>query len=137
MTATSTESESAIEIPKGRHKAPVHSPNEFHINPETGGLEAGLLHTQYPANVKPVSPEEMKALEAREQAVAEAESRAQQLIEQAKGEIEQERAKLEAERAAFEKEKAAAADAEGKAFAAGKLPEADRRTTAQPAKKKK
>jgi hypothetical protein len=91
------------------HKAPIHSPNEFHIG-EDGGLAAGLLETQYPANVTPVSPEELKALEDREKAVAEAESRAQQLIENAKGAIAQERAKLDAERAAFEKEKKAAAD---------------------------
>ena len=106
MTTTSTESESAIQIPKGHHKAPVHSPNEFHLNPETGGLEAGLLHTQYPPNVRPTSPEEMAALADREQAVAEAESRAQQLIENANGIIAQERAALDAERAAFEREKA-------------------------------
>ena len=136
MTTTSTESGSAtLEIPKGHHRAPVHSPNEFHINPETGGLESGLLFTQHPANVKPVSPEELKALEAREQAVAEAESRAQQLIENARGIIAQERAALDADRAQFERDKAGIkeqrspdqATAEEKASRAGTLPEKDER----------
>lgn len=115
-------------------KAPVHSPNEFHVGAD-GGLEAGLGETQYPANVKPTSPEELKALETRELAVAEAEGRAQQLIADAEGRIAQERAKLQAERDAFEREKAGLdenrssnqARAEEQASSAGTLPEKDQR----------
>jgi hypothetical protein len=54
--------------------APVHSPNEFHLGPN-GELVNGLGTTQYPANVKPVSPEEAVAMAEREQKVADAETR--------------------------------------------------------------
>jgi hypothetical protein len=112
MTTTETKErrteDGTLVIPKGHHPAPVHSPNEFHIDPETGGLLAGLGYTQNPADVRAATPEEQQALRDREKAVAEAESRAQELIEHAKGVIAMERAKLEAEKADFAAQQAAA-----------------------------
>jgi hypothetical protein len=85
--------------------APVHSPNEFHLGPN-GELVNGLGTTQYPANVKPVSPEEAVAMAEREQKVADAENAIEAKKQQALGEIAQEEARLKAERDAFEREKA-------------------------------
>jgi len=89
------------------HKAPVHSPNEFHIGPH-GELQAGLGETQYPAVVTPMSAAELSALADREQNVADAENAIEAKKAEALGVIEQERAKLNTERDAFEAEKKAA-----------------------------
>lgn len=85
--------------------APVHSPNEFHLGP-MGELINGLGTTQYPANVKPVSPLEAAALADREQKVADAENAIEAKKQEALGQVAQEAARLESERQAFEAEKA-------------------------------
>lgn len=85
--------------------APVHSPNEFHLGPK-GELINGLGRTQYPASIKPVTPEEAVALAEREQKVADAETAIEAKKQQALGEVAQEAARLEGERKAFEAEKA-------------------------------
>lgn len=109
---TATEAKQAAGFP-----APVSSPNEFHLD-EHGQLANGLGTTQYPANIKSVSPEEAVAIALREQNVADAENQIEAKKQQALGEIAQEEAKLAAERAEFEAEKAAFAEAQKKAAAA-------------------
>lgn len=84
--------------------APVQSPNEFHL--VDGILANGLGVTQYPANVKPVSPEEAAALALREENVANAENQIEAKKQQALGLVAQEEARLAGERAEFEAEKA-------------------------------
>lgn len=88
------------------HKAPIHSPNEFHLG-DKDQLLAGLGETQYPAIVTPMSAAELSALADREQAVADAENAVEAKKAEALGQIAQEAARLQAEREAFEAEKAA------------------------------
>jgi hypothetical protein len=95
--------------------APVHSPNEFHLGPN-GELMNGLGTTQYPANVKPVSPEEAVAMAEREQKVADAETRSRPRSSRRWAKSRRKRRdsrpsarRSKREKAEFEKQKAAAA----------------------------
>lgn len=94
-------------IKQKMHKAPVHSPNEFHLG-ENGELIQGLGETQFPARVQEVTPQELANLADREEAIANAEDRIEGMKAEALVLIEQQRLQLETDRAEFEKEKAAA-----------------------------